>query len=112
MRVRLPVATLALAVTFVAGGVATSLVRDARAQQAVPFAATMYVPSDGLAFRTFEGRVVARLSYDAHGGVFELYDDHEQAAVRVRGEPPGRVAPTTTAPATLQPPKRPDDFGF
>jgi len=105
MRVRLPIAALALALAF-AGGLVTSLVRDAHAQ-AAPFAATMYVPSDGLAFRTFDGRVVARLSYDAHGGIFELYDDHEQPAVRVRGEPPARAA---TAP--LAPPKRPDDYGF
>ena len=105
MRVRLPLAVLALALAF-AGGLVTSLVRDAHAQ-ASPFAATVYVPSDGLAFRTFDGRVVARLSYDAHGGIFELYDDHEQPAVRVRGEPTAR-APA----ATLPPPRRPDDYGF
>lgn len=106
MRVRLPVAALVLALAF-GGGLASSLVRDAHAQ-AAPFAATIYVPSDGIAFRTFDGRVVARLSHDAHGGVFELYDEHEQPAVRVRGEPGTRPPTVTTTP----PPKRPDDFGF
>jgi hypothetical protein len=106
MRVRLPVAVLALVLAF-AGGIVSSRVRDAHAQ-AAPFAATIYVPSDGLAFRTFNGRVVARLSYDPHGGVFELYDDHERPAVRVRGEPLPQGAPAVVTP----PPKRPDDFGF
>lgn len=75
MSIRPPTAlslVAALAVAFAAGVLASQLgVRDARAQ-AAPLAATIYVPSDGLAFRTFEGRVVARLSYDAHGAVFDL----------------------------------------
>lgn len=112
---RRPVAVaVALAVAFTCG-LATSLVglvRDAHAQ-AAPFAATVYVPSDGLAFRTFDGRVVARLSYDAHGGIFELYDDHEQPAVRVRGEPvPGAVGAPRAATPPAPPVKRPEDFGF
>jgi hypothetical protein len=113
MSVRLPIAITALAATFTAGIVASQLwVRDARAQ-AAPFAATIYVPSDGLAFRTFDGRVVARLSYDAHGGVFELYDEREQPAAHVRADAFTRVAPgTAPAPTSGVRPKGEPDLGF
>jgi hypothetical protein len=108
MSVRLPIAISVLAATFAAGLVASRLwERDARAQTS-PFAATIYVPSDGLAFRTFDGRVVARLSHDAHGGVFELYDEHEQPAARVRAESFLRAPP---APAPTSRSKDPD-LGF
>jgi hypothetical protein len=114
MVVRFPLVLTAALTTFVAGFVASRLqVREARAQ-AAPFAATIYVPSDGLAFRTFDGRVVARLSYDAHGGMLDLYDEHEQPATRVRTDGAGRggsPAPTAFAPSSPSRPPR-DDLGF
>jgi hypothetical protein len=113
MSVRLPIAITALVATFAAGIVASQLwVRDARAQ-AAPFAATIYVPSDGLAFRTFDGRVVARLSHDAHGGVFELYDEHEQAVAHVRADAfsRGPGAAPLPPPAVTSRSKDPD-LGF
>lgn len=116
MRVRLPLVAAAVTFAFAAGALASRVaVRDAHAQSA-PFAATVYVPSDGIAFRAFDGRLVARLGYDAHGGTFELYDEHEQLAGRVRGDALTRVPPpsaVTPAPATPAP-RRPsgDDFGF
>lgn len=61
------------------------LERTARAQ-AAPFASSVYVPSDGLAFRTFEGRVIARLSYDHRGAVFDLYDIEERPTNRLRAD--------------------------
>jgi hypothetical protein len=110
---RFPAAITALAATFAAGLIASPLwVRDARAQSA-PFAATIYVPSDGLAFRTFDGRVVARLSHDAHGGVFELYDEREQPVARVRGDAFTHL-PAGPTPASLSA-RRPNgdpDLGF
>lgn len=88
-------------IAFAVGVMASQLfVREAHAQ-ASPFSATVYVPSDGIAFRTFDGHVIARLSYDAHGGVFEVYDEHEQVASRVRGEPLGHAP---TSPPTSPPP--------
>lgn len=99
MRLRRPFVLVAVATAFAAGLFSSHWVRDARAQ-GVPFAATIYVPSDGLAFRTFDGRVVARLSYDEHGGVFELFDQHEQPAGRVAASALGRGAST---PAALMP---------
>jgi hypothetical protein len=70
MFVRSPVAVASVVLAFTAGlASARWLVPDAHAQ-AVPLASTVYVPSDGLAFRRFDGRIVARLSYDAHGGAF------------------------------------------
>ncbi len=91
MRLRLPFVLVAVAAAFAAGLGSSYWVRDAHAQ-AAPFAASVYVPSDGLAFRTFDGRVVARLSYDPHGGVFEVYDEHEQPAARIRGDALGHGA--------------------
>jgi hypothetical protein len=107
MFVRLPTAVFALVLAF-AGGIASYrwLVPDARAQ-ASPLASTVYVPSDGLAFRSFDGRVVARLSYDSHGGAFELYDEHEQPATRVRGDGLARSSSTNAPPG-----KKGLDLGF
>lgn len=107
MHVRMPIAVVSVVLAF-AGGLASYrwLVPEARAQ-AAPLASTVYVPSDGLAFRSFDGRIVARLSYDSHGGAFELYDEHEQPAMRVRGDALARP------PSTNPPPKKKDwDLGF
>jgi hypothetical protein len=128
MRLRLPVVLFAVGVSFAAGLVSSARwapwgVRDARAQ-AAPFAASVYVPSDGLAFRTFDGRLAAKLGYDGHGGFFELYDEHEQPQARVRGDGlarPGLPAGPGTGPAVVPPAaplgppvqrSRGDDLGF
>ena len=106
-----PLALAALAATFAAGVAASQLwVREARAQT-TPFAATIYVPSDGLAFRTFDGRVVARLSHDAHGGVFELYDEREQPVTRVRADSFTHLPAGPTERASRRPNGDPD-LGF
>jgi hypothetical protein len=101
MQVRLPFAILALFAAC-AGGVATShlIEREARAQPG-PQAASVIVPADGLTFRAVDGRVVARLSYDARGGAFEVFDSRERPAGALR---PGLVAeaprPSATVPAS------------
>jgi hypothetical protein len=83
MHVRLPFAILALAVAFGAGvGSAHFLEREARAQSSQT--ASVYVPPDGLTFRSPDGRVIARLSYDGRGGAFEVYDGHERPASALR----------------------------
>jgi hypothetical protein len=107
MRLRLPLVVLAVGASFAAGLVSSSArwspwaVREARAQSA-PFAASVYVPSDGLAFRTFDGRLVAKLAYDGHGGFFELYDEHEQLSGRIRSDVPARGNTSTGPAATTQ----------
>ncbi len=82
---RLATISLVASCAFAGGVVSARLCEpSARAQQA-SHASTIYVPSGGLAFRTFDGHVVATLSYDEHGGVLELYDEHEKPASRIRG---------------------------
>jgi hypothetical protein len=46
----------------------------------------VYVPQEGLAFRTPEGRVIARLSYDRAGGHFDIYDAEERPTVSIRDD--------------------------
>ena len=98
MQVRLPFAILALVAAF-GGGVASSrlIEREARAQS-VTQQASVYVPAEGLAFRAVDGRIVARLSYDARGGAFEVYDGHERPAAALRS---GLVTPAPSSASTL-----------
>ena len=56
--------------------------REAQAQGTTTIS-TIYVPVDGVIFRSFDGRPIARLSRDVHGGLLEVYDDHDEATVRV-----------------------------
>jgi hypothetical protein len=44
--------------------------------------ATVYVPASGLVFSTLDGKAIARLSRDEHGGVLELYDDRQEPTAR------------------------------
>jgi hypothetical protein len=69
---------VALLVTFAAGAALTKLTERPAQAYATPITSTLYVPSDGLAFRTFEGHVIARLSYDDRGGLIVLYDRNER----------------------------------
>jgi hypothetical protein len=106
----------AVTVAFALGALSSQFfVRDARAQ-ALPFAATIYVPSDGIAFRSFDGHVVARLSYDTHGGIFDVYNEREQPGARLRADSIGRSSPLArpdaSSKAPLAPFASPDDVGF
>jgi hypothetical protein len=85
MRVRPFPTTLAIAVTFAAGFASSRLLERNAQAQASPLSSTVYIPSDGLVFRTFDGRVAAKLLYGPHGGVFEVYDEREQPSGIVRG---------------------------
>ena len=76
------ITALAVAAAFVAG-VGVDEVGQREAQAQAQSTATMYVPSGGLVFRAADGTVLARLSRDAHGGTFELYDDRHQVSMRV-----------------------------
>jgi hypothetical protein len=79
MRLRLVISTVALLVTFLGGAITSRLVEgQAQARPVVSQPASVFVPPDGLAFRTMDGRIIARVSYDARGGFLEVYDNNER----------------------------------
>jgi hypothetical protein len=99
MKVRRLFAILVVGGAFAGGLTASHWVARAQAQSQ-PLGATIYVPSDGLVFRTFDGRVVAKLAYDAHGGTFQLYDEREQPLLLgAAANSTGLGAPSAGAPA-------------
>jgi hypothetical protein len=111
MQVRLPLALLSLLAAFGCGAALSHLAeRDARAQTA--HAATVYLPPEGLTFRSLDGHLVARLTSDARGGSFEVYDNHEHPAGALRaGLAAAGAAPPATTVATVGAP--PDiDLGY
>jgi hypothetical protein len=61
--------------------------RDARAQPAASVS-TVYVPPEGMVFRTLDGHPIARMTRDANGAVFELYDGDDQPMTRLGANPP------------------------
>src|SRR5258708_6128492 len=94
-KIALPVATMA---AFAAGAASHHLwPRDAHAQ-AGGSASTIYLPAEGLVFRTLDGKAIARLSRDPSGGVFELYDDYQEPAARLSAATTGASAPTARVP--------------
>ena len=83
------VSVLTVTTAFVAGMAFDAVGhREARAQSLTT--STIYVPNGGLVFRATDGTPIARLSRDAHGASFELYDDH---AGTVRAAPGLRSSP-------------------
>ena len=96
MKVRLPVALLVLVGAFAGGMVASRIgEREAKAQAA---GAAVYVPPEGLSFRSPDGRLIARLAYDSRGGFFEVYDRRERPSASLRS---GFVAEVPPRPAGL-----------
>jgi hypothetical protein len=90
---RVLASVLALTATFSAGALLdAALHREAHAQSLAT--STIVVPEGGLVFRASDGTPLARLSRDAHGGTFELFDDRHG-----------------TRPAALQPNPYVDDDG-
>jgi len=85
------VSMLTLTAAFVAG-VAFDAIghREARAQSLAT--STILVPEGGLVFRATDGTALARLSRDANGATFELFDDHA-ASKQVRRAPELRPNP-------------------
>ena len=106
------ITAMAIAAAFVTGvGVTQFAQREAQAQSVTT--ATVYVPSGGLVFRATDGTALARLSRDAHGGTFELFDDRHEVSMRV----PRAVSDPAPNPCVVDkdpqtsPPPSPDD-GF
>ena len=84
MPYRSALAVLAMLCAFAAGFASSHLFERSAQAQSAPLASTVYVPADGLAFRTFDGRVIARLWYDRRGGAFDVYDSEERASTGMR----------------------------
>jgi hypothetical protein len=113
MRLGVPSALVAVAIAFGSGLAASRLLEREALAQSGASSSTVFVPADGLAFRAFDGRIVAKLSYDSQGGTFELYDDGQQpaASFRTSSGPSAAKLPAGTfgsAPAIVSPSLTPD----
>ena len=98
-RSRLPLVLSVSAAAFVAGFVSSYFLggpeRSARAAVA-GITPSVYVPPEGLVFRTYDGRIVARLGYDIRGGHFDVYDRNERPAAVLKAD--GNVDPGLARP--------------
>jgi len=75
---------IGIGVAFLAGVVSHHLwPRDAHAQ-AMLSVSTIYVPPDGLVFRSLDGKPIAKLSRTGRGALFELCDDAQENSARCR----------------------------
>src|SRR5260370_15129299 len=83
------VPVLAVVSAFAGGLVAAHVWPRHASAEPIGSTSTIYVPADGLVFRGLDGKPIARLARDAHGGFLELYDDRRASAARF----PGRVVP-------------------
>jgi hypothetical protein len=92
--------TIPVAVVAFVGGLLASGVSHA---QSSPLASTIYVPADGLVFRTFDGHVIARLSHDARGGALEVFDDQEHPFMTLRNDNRPAMLPANPPSARLSP---------
>jgi len=84
MRPRLAIATVALVATFFGGALTSHLIEGQAQAKAAAQPASVFVPPEGLAFRTLDGRIIARVSYDARGGFIEVYDNNERPTGTLR----------------------------
>jgi hypothetical protein len=100
---------VAFLAAFAAGAAAATLVERPAQAFTAPFSSTLYVPSDGLALRTFDGHVIARVSYDDRGGVIALYDRDERPSNILHAEPVHSDALVRAAPTSKA---RTVDLGF
>jgi hypothetical protein len=82
--------SLTVCAAFVGGIAFEHFGREARAQSAG--ISTLYVPPGGLVFRSMDGKPLARISQDAHGGgALEVFDERREVAVRVDGQRDGHA---------------------
>lgn len=75
--------SLSVCAAFVGGIAYEHSGREAQAQSAG--ISTLYVPAGGLVFRSVDGKPLARISEDSHGGALELYDDRREVSLRMQG---------------------------
>lgn len=93
---------ITVAAAFAAGALSHHLwPHDAHAQGG-PTTSSVLVPWEGLVFRTPDGAAIARISRDAHGGLFELYGDRQDGVARFSSLPMAAPArPATREPYVL-----------
>ncbi len=75
--------SLTVCAAFVGGIAFEHFGRNANAQSAG--ISSLYVPPGGLVFRAMDGKPLARISQDSHGGALELYDDRREVSARFHG---------------------------
>jgi hypothetical protein len=75
--------SLTVCTAFVGGIAFEHSGREANAQSAG--ISNIYIPPGGLVFRAMDGKPLARISQDSHGGALELYDDRREVATRLQG---------------------------
>jgi hypothetical protein len=99
-----------VAVSGFGGGIVSGrlfAVNEAQAQGRLP--TSIDVGAGGLVFRGPNGRVIAKLSSDASGGVFELFNANEQPGARLRANSfSGGFDVTPRAPIALPLPPSPE----
>jgi hypothetical protein len=81
---------------FVAGFVSSHFLERSARASADGLTPGVYVPPEGLVFRTYDGRIVARLGYDSRGGHFDVYDRNERPAAELKAD--GNVDPGLARP--------------
>jgi hypothetical protein len=84
MRPRLVLCSVALLMTFLGGAVTSRFVEGQAQAKSAPQPASVFVPPEGVAFRTIDGRIIARISYDTRGGFLEVYDNNERPSGALR----------------------------
>jgi hypothetical protein len=91
---------VALVAAFAAGAATAKLTERPALAFTTPFTSTLYVSPDGLALRTFEGHVIARVSCDDRGGVIVLYDRNERPSNVLHADPVQSETLLPPAPAS------------
>jgi hypothetical protein len=94
---------LAVVAAFAAGVLSQRIRMPEAHADTTSSTATVYVPSEGLVFRTLDGTPIARISRDSRGGVFELYDEQQR---------PARRSLSSAAPAATLGPSIATDVGL
>src|SRR5579872_805804 len=82
-RSRLKLFALAMAAGVAGAAMFQALSSHVARAQPQSSISTIYVPADGLLFRSLDGRPIARLTRDVNGGLLELYDERDEPATRL-----------------------------
>ena len=84
------------AACFAVGFVSSHLVERSARAASESVTPSVYVPPDGLVFRTYDGHIVARLGYDLRGGHFDVYDRNERPVAQLKAD--GNIDPGLARP--------------
>ncbi|MGH7439755.1 MAG: hypothetical protein ACRENE_29035 [Polyangiaceae bacterium] len=93
---RLPLVLSVGVACFAAGFVSSHLFERSAGAASATVTPGVYVPPEGLVFRTYDGHIVARLGYDFRGGHFDVYDRNERPVAQLKAD--GNVDPGLARP--------------